>query len=156
MLNKNHLFLFFTKQQYPFGNFTVKSYFCKYKIKNYKVVFFIGIFSMNITYIILAIVYIFGLGTYAYNQRNNADDNDIAVLEKRITIKTDSSDNIYSDCFFYVSHVRIKTEKENKEKQYAIHCKITILPNKKYLVNSDWWSSYNQQLPDMTRPSPLI
>lgn len=111
---------------------------------------------MNITYIILAAVYIFGLGTYAYNHRNNTDNDKISSVEKRITLKTDSFVEDYSDCFLYISHIKNDQKKEDKEEQSAFLYKTPVNTINKHLINSGWWSCYNHQLPDITRPSPIV
>ncbi len=118
--------------------------------------FFVGIFSVNITYIVIAIFYIFGYGTYVYNQKKNTDSNSSAYAAKKITIKTESSKKDYSDCFIFHHYSHSDHKKEVKNNKFTAFRKASAVLKIYYIHNCSYITSYNQQLPNITRPSPTI
>ncbi len=117
--------------------------------------FFVGIFSMNITYIVLAIVYIFGYGTYALNQRKTSDDDFAQINVERFNIKVEPTDYTNSNCFVYSLHscyTQQKTVVKNKQKSLS---KTVDFSYKYYVFDFSFRINYNQQLPVTTRPSPI-
>ncbi len=113
--------------------------------------FFVGVFSTHITYIILALIYIFGYGSYALNSKNNKENN---LTEcKSITYKKAIHSNNYKT--FYIG--KNSYQKVNNKKTDTHHISNVILGVKihKYKVlDCKTWTSYNYLLPNTTRPSP--
>jgi hypothetical protein len=116
-------------------------------------VVFVGLFSTHLTYIILAIIYIFGYGTYALNTKQKHAENknpEHSITTEKKRLNTSCEKNTY----FY--HEFNKNEVKNcktKNIRY-LHLSISIaLPFMSAdLVN---WTSYNWSLLPETRPSPL-
>lgn len=113
----------------------------------------VGVFSTHITYIILAIVYIFGYGTYALNlKKNNTED---IESSKTITVSNcNKSDDNKKDFHYYTScNECIKTvQKPVKRQMFALQFK-----HQKFKpLDTLNWTRYNSTLPNITRPSPLF
>ncbi len=113
--------------------------------------FFIGVFSTHITYIILALVYIFGYGTYALNSKKySAEENlNIKTLSYQEPVKSEHCNTFFfckysSDCCPETQCNKHKIKKYNTD----------FLYKKLKVFDSKIWTSYNFHIPNTTRPSP--
>lgn len=120
---------------------------------NFSALLLVGVFSTHITYIILAIVYIFGYGTYALNLKKNSTEE--IELSKVITVNDNKKSlNNKNDFHYYSCNKKcVKTcNKPVKRQNFALPYKRQKLK----LLDRINWSSYNSTLPNITRPSPLL
>ncbi len=115
--------------------------------------FLVGIFSTHITYIILALLYIFGYGSYALNSKKEYTQN--IEPTKNITVKKECKDlkNITDHYCYNTYHKDCQKicKKNIQIKNYAYHIKYM----KKNVFECLIWCSYNSSLPNITRPSPI-
>lgn len=115
--------------------------------------FFIGVFSTHITYIILALVYIFGYGTYALNFKKL--DTKVGTDSINISFENIKKSTTNQSSFYY---------EDVNQKDVSSSINITkpfIYPPvikriEKQTVDCKSWTSYNSTLPNITRPSPSI
>lgn len=115
--------------------------------------FLVGIFSTHITYIILALLYIFGYGSYALNSKKDYTQN--IEPAKNITVKKESKDLKHNTDHYYFSYHKDCKKVVNKNiqiKNYPYHIKY----KKKNVFECLIWCSYNSSLPNITRPSPIF
>ncbi len=114
--------------------------------------FFIGVFSTHITYIILALIYIFGYGTYALKSKkhSNEENLDIKIIAYQEPAKIDNS-NTY---FFYKYTSDCCEETQSNKIKLKIYY-TNFLHKKLKVFDCKTWTSFNFQIPNTTRPSPL-
>jgi L-cystine uptake protein TcyP (sodium:dicarboxylate symporter family) len=122
-----------------------------YKIQSFVV--FIGLFSTHLTYIIIAVIYIFGYGTYALNvkqkqsESNNTKHSITAQNKNQHTVNKNSS-------YFAQTYSNNKTTACRKNKiSYTIFSETLSFSFKS--VDHEKWISYNWSLLPDTRPSPV-
>ncbi|MCW3785362.1 hypothetical protein [Plebeiibacterium sediminum] len=113
--------------------------------------FFIGVFSTHITYIILALIYVFGYGTYALNLKKQKGEDHTEY--KSITYQKPAYSKPVKT--FYVSKITHNSCSEIKVKEHAIKTyNYRFIKHKLKTFDCKSWTSYNYQLPNITRPSP--
>ena len=114
--------------------------------------FFIGVFSTHITYIILALIYIFGYGSYAlkFKKQTNEDNADF----KTITYQKTANSVSETTCFFTEKNCN-SYKKTQTSKVDINNYNICFICKRLKAFDCKTWTSYNYQLPDITRPSPL-
>ncbi|TLX73425.1 hypothetical protein E9993_15015 [Labilibacter sediminis] len=112
----------------------------------------VGVFSTHITYIILALVYIFGYGTYALNYKKNQSEE--IDSQKTIFVNLDdksidtSKDFHFEDCKECIKSCSIQ-----KKEQYHV---LNPKRQKFKIIDTLNWTKYNSSLPNITRPSPIF
>ncbi len=115
--------------------------------------FFIGVFSTHITYIILALIYVFGYSTYALNSKKQKSED--IPLDKSITYQKPSTSTVVKT--FYVNINTCTSYSDTKEKKQSIKTyNIRFIKHKLKTYDCKTWTSYNCQLPNITRPSPML
>ncbi len=115
--------------------------------------FFIGVFSTHITYIILALIYVFGYGTYALNSKKQKSE-DITEYKSITYQKLSSSTEVKT---FYVSKGTCISYSDITVKEHSIKTyNLRFIKHKFKTFDCKTWTSYNCQLPNITRPSPMF
>ncbi len=115
--------------------------------------FLVGVFSTHITYIILALVYIFGFGSYALNQKKQhtelANSDKVIMVEKKQSI-------LHSETTYYYFADGSECEKSPIQRLKPIFYFKKYNQTKYKLFDTLEWTSYNSSLPNTTRPSPIF
>ncbi len=114
--------------------------------------FFIGLFSSHIVYIILALIYIFGYSTYALNSKEPTPKENIDL--KTITYQNPTPENYICTYYFY-NNINDCCEISNTNNVILKKHSNEYLYNKLKVFDCKNWTSYNYQLPNIARPSPF-
>ena len=115
--------------------------------------FLIGVFSTHITYIVLALLYIFGYGTYALNLKKQKHE-ELAEAKSisfgKTELKKDSA-----TYFFNKQTCKSCTKAIARQFIKIKHCCNKKEVKKKSLIYPVW-TCFNHTLPNITRPSPNL
>jgi len=117
-------------------------------------VFFVGVFSTHITYIILALIYLFGYGTYALNSKKKTEDETIAkkVIYYAPQKSTQDSQNDYQ----YHNHISLISESKTKRTEVIKNFEAVFKLSKLHINDPFCWTFTLNKLPNLARPSPIF
>lgn len=119
--------------------------------------FFSGVFSMHITYIILALLYLFGYGSYALNSKSKADFLYVDA-SKNISPYTTSNHTTNTQKNYHTHKSKTSYLIDNETSRFVriikkiAHFKRTKIYHKSLLCKSIRLI----QTPDLARPSPFF
>jgi len=115
-------------------------------------VFFVGIFSTHITYIIIALIYVFGYGSYALKSKSNTTNDHLDL--KIIAYQNPEIICPETTYFFHKTHDCCEVIKKSSED--TINYRANFLYKELKVFDCNSWTSYHYQLINNTRPSPLF